>query len=302
VSLTVPHVESSQIDAHLARRLVDTQFPQWSALPLHPVRQQGIDNRTFRLGAELSVRLPAAEWYALQVAKEQRWLPELRPLLPLPIPEPVAEGQPAFEYPYSWSVYRWIDGVPASEGITDWCNSADILAAFLVALHRVDPNDGPKPGPHNFFRGAPLSVYGEETAAAIEGLGNEIDASAVEAAWMSAVATTWTKAPQWFHGDVAPTNLLTQNGQLTAVIDFGTSGIGDPACDTFIAWTHLNSDSRKLFRRDIDVDNDTWTRGRGWALWKALITLKSQLETDNDQGATQSRRIINAVLRDVAQR
>jgi aminoglycoside phosphotransferase (APT) family kinase protein len=151
-------MESGRIDAHLARRLVDTQFPQWSALPLHSVRRQGIDNRTFRLGAELSVRLPAGERYALQVAKEQRWLPELRPLLPLPIPEPVAEGQPAFEYPYSWSIYRWIDGVPASEAITDWRNSAGVLAAFLGALHRVDPTDGPEPGPHNFFRGAPLSV------------------------------------------------------------------------------------------------------------------------------------------------
>lgn len=291
-------MDPSRIDVRLARRLVDGQFPQWSSLPLSPVWPQGVDNRTFRLGAELSVRLPAGDRYALQVSKEQRWLPTLAPQLPLRIPEPQAEGSPAYGYPYPWSVYRWITGTPASESVKDWSSIVLPLARFLASLRRVDPSDGPKPGAHNFFRGGPLSVYDAETAIAITALGGEIDRTAVEKVWTSATATRWAADPQWFHGDVAPANLLTRDGELAAVIDFGSSGVGDPACDTVIAWTHLDYPNRAIFRRTIGVDDDTWARGRGWALWKALITLVAQLEKNDDGGAAQSRAVISAAIDD----
>ncbi|MBO0880162.1 MAG: aminoglycoside phosphotransferase family protein [Mycobacterium sp.] len=293
-------MDANVIDTQLVRRLVASQFPCWGSLPLTPVTRQGVDNRTFRLGTDLSVRLPAGDWYALQVEKEQRWLPALASQLPLPIPEPVAQGVPASGYPHPWSVYRWIDGIPAADAITGWSPIASALAEFLTALRRVDHLGGPEPGRHNFFRGAPLSVYDDQTAAAIDTLGAEIDRAVVERVWSIATATSWNQAPVWFHGDVAPTNLLTGKGQLTAVIDFGTSGIGDPACDTVIAWTHLDTASRATFRRIIGLDNDTWARGRGWALWKALITLTDQLENNDDVGASISRAIINRIVTDAA--
>jgi aminoglycoside phosphotransferase (APT) family kinase protein len=188
----------------------------------------------------------------------------------------------------------------AIDAISDWSSIASTLAEFLTALHRVDYLGGPEPGPHNFFRGSPLSVYGDETAAAIEVLGTEIDHPAVERVWSTATATHWTQRPAWFHGDVAPTNLLTCKGQLAAVIDFGTSGVGDPACDTVIAWTHLDTSSRATFQRIIGLDSDTWARGRGWALWKALITLTDQLDSNDDVGASISRAIINGTVTDAA--
>jgi aminoglycoside phosphotransferase (APT) family kinase protein len=55
----------TKIDEHLARRLVDAQFPQWAELPIAPVELDGIDNRTFRLGRDMTVRLPSGDWYAL---------------------------------------------------------------------------------------------------------------------------------------------------------------------------------------------------------------------------------------------
>lgn len=291
-------VEPYAINEQLARRLVDSQFPQLSSLSLKPVARQGVDNRTFRLGDDLSVRLPAGDWYALQVAKEQHWLPRLAPLLPLPIPQPLAQGAPAIGYPYTWSIYRWLDGTTAAEAITDWTAVASLLGTFLSSLHRIDASGGPEPGPHNFFRGGPVTVYADETAAATTALGTEVDRAAIELVWQAATATQWTAEPRWFHGDVAPDNLLTHGGQLTAVIDFGTSGIGDPACDTVIAWTHLDSISRTRFRRAIDVDIHTWERGRGWALWKALITLVKQLEQDDDHRAAMSRATINRTIED----
>jgi aminoglycoside phosphotransferase (APT) family kinase protein len=185
-------------------------------------------------------------------------------------------------------LYRGLDGTTAADTVTNWTAIARSLGDFLSTLHRVDPTGGPEPGPHNFFRGAPVTVYADETAAAIAALDTEIDRSAVEKVWDTAATTQWAADPQWFHGDVAADNLLTRNGQLTAVIDFGTSGIGDPACDTVIAWTDFDAVSRAAFRRALSINDDAWARGRGWALWKALITLVNQLEHNDSQGAARA--------------
>jgi aminoglycoside phosphotransferase (APT) family kinase protein len=288
--------DRSTIDLALARRLVDSQFPQWSGLPITEVEVDGWDNRTFRLGSELTVRLPSGDWYAKQVGKEQRWLPVLAPQLPLPIPTPVAKGAPDAEYPYPWSVYRWLDGELASKAeIGDLTAFATSLAGFLQALARVDASDGPRPGEHNFFRGGPLATYEREALEAIDRLGAEVPREAVLRAWHDAMSTTWDRDPVWLHGDVAVGNLLVRDGRLGAVLDFGSSGVGDPACDVVIAWTFLSGTSRDRFRAELGIDAGTWSRGRGWALWKALITLVGHLERDSPSAAAP-RRDIERVL------
>jgi aminoglycoside phosphotransferase (APT) family kinase protein len=293
--------DRSAIDLSVARRLIESQFPQWSDLPIAEVEVDGWDNRTFRLGSELTVRLPSGAWYAQQVDKEQRWLPVLAPRLPLPIPIPVAKGEPDSGFPYPWSVYRWLDGELASKAhIDDLAGFATTLAGFLNALGRIDATGGPAPGQHNFYRGGPLATYEDETLQAIDALGDEVPGEAVKRVWDDAMTTSWDREPVWFHGDVATGNLLVRDGRLAAVLDFGTSGVGDPACDTVIAWTFLSGSSRDRFRADLDVDAGTWSRGRGWALWKALITLVGHLERDAPQAAT-TRREIDEILTDYAQ-
>src|SRR3954466_11055215 len=132
------------IDATLARRLIDRQFPRWSGLPIAPVELDGWDNRSFRLGPDLTVRLPSGDWYAQQVGKEQRWLPVLAPQLPLPIPEPVAQGEPDERYPYRWSVSRGLDGsLTTRAGVADLAAFATDLAGFLRALAAIDATGGP---------------------------------------------------------------------------------------------------------------------------------------------------------------
>jgi aminoglycoside phosphotransferase (APT) family kinase protein len=296
----VSGVDRTSIDASLARRLVDSQFPQWSELPIAEVEVDGWDNRTFRLGSELTVRLPSGDWYAQQVAKEQRWLPVLAPRLPLPIPAPVARGEPDSGFPYPWSVYRWLEGELASKArIADLTGFATTLAGFLSALGRIDATGGPEPGQHNFFRGGPLSTYADETHEAIDALGAEVPRDRVERVWEDAMATSWDRDPVWFHGDVATGNLLVRDERLAAVLDFGTSGVGDPACDVVIAWTFLSGASRDRFRADLGVDAATWSRGRGWGLWKALISLVGHLENDSPDAAL-ARRDIEQILADHA--
>ena len=240
---------SVDIDASLVTQLVTSQFPQWADLPITPVEFDGRDSRTFRLGVDMSVRLPSAEADAAQVEKEHRWLPILAPRLPLEIPVPLAMGGPAEGYPWKWSVYRWLEGAIAStERIEDLNGFATTLARFLASLQQIDPADGPSPGHHNFFRGGPLETYDAETRSAIAALGDQIATETATAVWETAIAATWHGSSVWFHGDVDATNLLVRGGRLSAVIDFGCSGVGDPACDVTIAWTLLSGESREAFR------------------------------------------------------
>jgi aminoglycoside phosphotransferase (APT) family kinase protein len=293
------HFDPENITVTLVSRLVAAQFPQWADLPVTPAVPQGWDNRTFRLGEEMSVRLPSAEGYAAQVEKEHRWLPKLAPHLPLPIPVPLAKGTPGEGYPFPWSVYRWLKGEAASvERIGAMDEFASALAGFLRAMYRIDPAGGPPPGRHNFFRGGPLTVYDGETRRAITALGGRIDAGAAMAAWEAALAATWHGPPVWFHGDVASGNLLVRDGRLSAVIDFGTSGVGDPACDLAIAWTLFEDESREIFRAALGPDGATWARGRGWALWKCLITLAECIDHDPPLLARRIRREIEDILAD----
>ncbi len=286
------------IESGLVTRLIASQFPQWANLPVKSVENDGWDNRTFHLGDDMSVRLPSGNGYVLQVEKEQYWLPILAPHLPLPIPVPLAMGRPSELFPRPWSVYRWLEGEVASVAqIADLTEFAVSLAQFLVALRKVDATDGPLPGQHNFFRGAPLAVYDDETRRALVALEGMIDTKVAADVWDIALASRWDRPPVWFQGDVSVGNLLVADGRLSAVIDFGTSGIGDPACDLVIAWTLFDGESRKAFRDAIGLDDATWARGRGWAIWKAMIVAAGNAGT-NSPTTDGSFRVIDAVIAD----
>lgn len=275
------------IDAALIRKLIASQFPQWKNLPIVPVATSGWDNRTFHLGKALSVRLPSAAEYELQVEKEYLWLPKLAPSLPLPIPEPIAMGRPEHGYPWKWSIYRWLDGESAATAtIADLETFASDLADFLIAFHNIDTVGGPKPGLHSFYRGGSLSVYDADTRRAISSLEGKIDVKAATKVWEDALSTTWQNQPVWVHGDISAGNLIVKDGKLCAVIDFGQLAIGDPSCDLAIYWTLFHGKSRDIFQKKLFFDKDTWARARGWVLWKSLIVAAGFTNPNN----TESKR------------
>ncbi len=287
------------IDIALVRRLLESQFGEWSGLPVTPVASSGTDHALFRLGPDMVVRLPRIDSATGQVLKEQRWLPVLGPQLPLAIPVPLATGMPSGGYPWRWSVYRWLEGETVAGGrITDPLQAASALGGFVRALRGIDPAGGPAPGEHNFFRGEPLSLRDKDTRDSIAVVGDLVEIDAATSAWDAALrAPAWDRPPTWIHGDLHAENLLLRQGRVSAVVDFGGLAVGDPACDIMAGWTVLDAGSRPAFRAAAQVDDATWARGRGWALSVALVMLPYYRST-NPVLTAHSLRWIDEVLTD----
>jgi aminoglycoside phosphotransferase (APT) family kinase protein len=285
------------IDAELARRLVDAQFPQWAGLPLRLIDPAGSDHVIYRLGEDLSVRLPRHAGAMGQARKELEWLPRLAPCLPLAVPVPLAVGAPAFGYPWSWAVSRWLDGEAATaEALGDSTEAAVQLGEFLVALQRFAPAEVPLLTARDDLRVRPLAERDQATRAAIAAAGGVFDAAAITRLWDEALsAPGWDRPPVWVHGDFHTGNLLTRDGRLSAVIDFERLGVGDPACDLMVAFTLMSARGRAVFRDTLDVDDATWTRGRGWTLAGGLIAYASYAAV-NPRVAAQTTRQITAAL------
>jgi len=289
------HSDEIATDDALVRRLLADQFPHWAELPVAQIPSAGTDNALYRLGRDMLIRMPRIHWAADDVRKEQHWLPRLAPHLPVAIPAPVALGDPAAGYPWPWSIYRWLEGeTPSVDAISNPMALAHDLAAFVTALRRIDTTHAPRT-----LRGVPLIERDAQTRAAIAQLRGKVDIQGVVSAWDDALATPpWPRPPVWIHGDLAPGNLLIDNGRLDAVIDFGSAGIGDPAADMLIAWTLLPPGARGAYRTALGVDADTWKRGRGQALSIALIQLP-YYEHTNLPLAASARHVIGEVLTDL---
>jgi aminoglycoside phosphotransferase (APT) family kinase protein len=243
------HADEVETDVDLVRRLLSVQFPQWAGLRIEPVPSTGTVNAIYRLGEDMAVRLPRSHRWASDLGKELRWLPELGPHLPLRVPEPVAAGSPDEGYPWHWAVYRWLGGETfTSDRAGDPGQAAVDLARFIAALQRIEPTGGPPSG-----RDEPLARRDAPTRTAIEAVRGIVDTSSATAAWEASLqATAWAGTPVWIHGDLLPPNLLVEHGRLSAVIDFGAVGLGDPACDLLPAWSVLSGAARGTRRPTVN--------------------------------------------------
>ncbi|MGH8875914.1 MAG: aminoglycoside phosphotransferase family protein [Stackebrandtia sp.] len=297
------------IDVPLVRRLLKTQFPQWADLPVTPVPTQGMDNATFRLGERLSVRLPRYRRWVGQVEREQRWLPRLAPHLPLTVSTPLAQGDPGEGFGFPWSVYRWLDGDAVDpDRLDDPLRAARDLAEFILALQSIDTTGGPGPQWSNSYRGAAIDAPVDSVAAKervlpkIEALKDTVDTTAIMEVWEAALsAPAWDRPGVWLHGDLAPGNLLSRDGRLSAVIDFGTVGVGDPACDVNCVWMFRDPPAREILRTELDVDEATWARARGWALAANLPVPGDPFFTDHPERRQRSLSILDDLVADFRQ-
>jgi aminoglycoside phosphotransferase (APT) family kinase protein len=273
------HADEVETDASLVRRLLVAQFPQWAGLRITPVTSYGTDHDIYRLGEHLVARLPRIGWATKQAAKEAEWLPKLAPYLPLALPVQLAMGHPAEGYAFDWSVYEWLPGENANGTIIDLDQAAVDLVAFVKALRRIDTTGAHPRAPQG--RGGPLAEGDEQVRRAIAQLGDRIDGDAALRSWEASLnAPVWDGAEVWVHGDLLPGNLLVVDGRLSAVIDWGGLNVGDPACDLQPAWNVFTGDSRRRFRAELEVDDASWLRGRGWALYQAVSALPYYWDTN----------------------
>ncbi|GAA2490581.1 aminoglycoside phosphotransferase family protein [Streptomyces longisporus] len=268
----MPHAEI-EITAELVRDLLRDQHPD---LADHPLRfgAFGWDNQLWRLGDDLAVRLPWATSSAdALLRKEHAWLPALAPGLPLPVPVPQRLGEPSERFPRPWIVTTWVQGTPADRApVTRGEEAADALAAFLTALHRPAPEGAPV----GRGRGGPpadcAEGFAQQLASATE-MGLVPDPDAVRAVWEDAVAAPEWKGPAlWLHADLHPANVLTADGTVCGVVDFGDLCAGDPACDLAAAWILLPDGAVGRFHGAYQPGADAATRrrARGWAVLRAL--------------------------------
>jgi aminoglycoside phosphotransferase (APT) family kinase protein len=284
------HADEVEISEDVVRALLRAQLPDWAELPIVAFDHGGTDHFIFRLGDELQVRLPKHEPSTGQVEKELRILPRLRPHLQVELPQPLARGLSGEGYPFTWGVYRWLPGEPPREGSVELAGD---VAAFLHALQELPVEDE---APVN-SRGAPLGRRDRAFREALTRLRDEVDTAAVASAWDAAMAAPeWDGAPVLIHGDMLPANLLLRDGRLSAVLDWGIFGAGDPACDYLIAWSLL-APVRGAFRSAAGVDDATWARARGWAVSHGVNALGYYLHT-NPPMVAHARSAIAGVLAD----
>lgn len=264
--MTRMHSDELELGEELVRSLLTEQFPEWAELPLRKIEPSGTVNTIFRLGDGLSVRLPRREGPTGPGSPELDWLPALAPQLPLDVPVPVAQGRPSGDYPWFWQIHTWVEGETAPVAEIDAIEAARDLAGLVRALQQIDPAGGP-PG-----RGIPLAERAPRLTWWLDRF--EGDPRAIPE-WERIVATVplWDGPPLWHHGDLDCSNWLVQNDRISGVIDWGSMGVGDPACDVMVAWKLHSTAARDAFREALPTDDATWERARGWAISQAIAAL-----------------------------
>ena len=264
-----------EITEGLVRELLQDQHPDLADLPLREV-EGGWGNQMWRLGDTLAVRIQRMDTTPEPQLRERRWLPQLAPRLPLPIPVPVRAGTPCERFGKLWTVMTWVPGCPLDQGVIARPeHAADTLAAFLQALHVPAPGDAP--GDDMGIGAHPRESTGgfEHFLGSIDTAAFGVDTAGARAVWEDAVATPgWAGPRVWVHGDLHPANVVIADGTLTGVVDFGALFAGDPAVDLAAAWVVLPAGmAEHFFSAYAEVDEATMRRARGLALLKSLFLM-----------------------------
>lgn len=286
------HHDEVAVNVQIVQQLLAEQFPQWANLHLKVMEHQGTDNVMYQLGDDKVLRLPRMERSAANIQKERQWLPTLEPHLPIAIPHVIAEGHPDERYPFPWLVCGLLQGKqPDESNPFDVEQAAKDLGHFVVSMQKINSSGAPR-----CQRGLPLQSRDEEMRAAIPLCSDVFDTKRVQEIWEAALALPeWSDTPVWIHGDLHAGNLLVKDGKVTAVVDFGSSGSGDPASDLMVAWTLLTKETREIFRSIVQPDEATWERGRAWALTMGVVAYPYYRDT-NPAFACIAKRATDAAL------
>jgi len=286
------HENELDISTKMVDHLIKQQCPQYNTLSLKRIPSSSTVHALYQLGQQFVVRLPRIQ--ATQgIEKEWAWLKHLSPHLDISISEPIFRGNPSEFYPWPWLISHYYPGItPSFEKQNEHSWLAIALADFLNQFHKIPLiEDAPQSR-----RGVPLKDLDKQTRQEIVSIGDEFDTTKLVKLWQTfSNLSTWEHEPVWVHGDMLPGNILVNHQMISAVIDFSDVGTGDPACDLIIAWALFNKHSRAIFKKHLqNIDENTWLRGKGWALSIAAIMLP-YYKNSNPDFAELARRILTQI-------
>ena len=285
------HEDEIEINENIVKQLINEQFSQYKDLPIYKINSMGTVNAIYRLGDEYSVRLPRISWAVESLFREIQILPVIAKKVTLTIPEVIEKGEPTDKYPFNWAIYKWIEGDIYDNSIIDEVRAVEALARFVNELSSIQVS-----GNELKTGRKPLRELNEITIKALKESRNEIDAEKALKCWKELFKTeAWDGNPVWIHADLLKSNLLVNNGMLSAVIDFGSAGIGDPAFDITPAWTVLTSKTREVFKRLVKADDNAWLRAKAYALHQAALIIPYYRETNPDF-VNQAKNTIDGML------
>jgi aminoglycoside phosphotransferase (APT) family kinase protein len=267
------HDDEPDTGAGVVRALLRSQIPRLASLSLEPLNNTGTDNALYRLGRSFVVRLPRIVGAARGLTAEVEWLPRLQGRLSVAVPELVHAGEPTAGYPYPWAVLSWLDGTDAwaARNHEGWFSSelGYDLGTTVLELSAIPIENAPPREPGT--RGGPLSALDDRVRWWLDRANGLIDVPAVTRVWEQCLESAdYDAAPALLHGDLIPGNLLIDRGRLSAVIDWGGIGAGDPAQDLDPAWSVLDPNGTAAFREVLGVDTQTWMRARGFVLEQSI--------------------------------
>ena len=273
-----------EIGVELVRSLLESQHSDLAHLTITPAAS-GWDNEIFRLGEQWAVRMPRRQLGAKLIEKEQTLLPLLAPHLQIPVPLPVRLGKPAGDYPWCWSVVPWMPGETADQVFLDE-GEAERFAEFLRSLHSIH-TPAPKRAPKNSYRGIPIvqrSATVEKWMMSLEQK-TDVITPTIRQLWQQAIAAPVSTELCWLHGDLHPRNVLAKDSQIVGVIDWGDATSGDVATDLAAIWMLFDRKSeRDSAKRLYGLDDATYFRAQGWAIYFATVLLETGL-VDNPSHA-----------------
>lgn len=290
------HNTEAKLSLEVVKQLLNEQFPEWSHQTIHPLSHQGTDNVMLKLGENKILRFPRTQRSEESLKKEFLWLPKLDSSLPIQIPHILGVGRPNEQYPYQWAIVNFLEGrSPSDSNPLNLTLAAKDLGNFIKELQKVDTINAPL-----CSRKPPSMSCDKETRESMLALSDVFDIKVIDKLWDLALeVSSWKMDPVWLHGDIHAGNLLVQGRKLTGVIDFGMSGVGDPACDLIVAWMLFDQDAREIFHSAVNPDEAMWDRARGCALHFGIMAY-SYYKNRDPFLAGVAKRTLNEILMDLA--
>jgi len=282
------------------RRLVASQFPEWSNLRIEAVSSSGTVSALFRIGDRLVARFPlqpgdleeVRSWIESEAAVARELLGQRR----FATPEPVAIGEPCEDFPLPWSVQSWIPGVTAFEAdAAESVGLAEDLVEFIEGVRDIGTRGRTFRGAG---RGGDLRSHDdwmEKCFVQSEGI---LDVPRLRDLWQSMrVLPRVDGGDVMNHGDLIVTNVLVTFGRIAGVLDVGGLGPADPALDLLSAWNLLESGPRGTMRRLLDSDDVEWARGQAWAFQQAIGLVWYYVDS-NPTMSEIGRRTLDRIVRE----